>query len=83
MNEAAEFLGWFFFNRRNFYCISCYNSFFTGVPKRRLYDITNVLEGVDLIEKVGKNSIRWRLFLIFNFFLKKTFIGAEQSLPAH
>ncbi|KAF7639093.1 E2F_TDP domain-containing protein [Meloidogyne graminicola] len=33
---------------------------FLGVPKRRLYDITNVLEGVDLIEKVGKNSIRWR-----------------------
>uniref|UniRef100_A0A1I8AYZ8 E2F_TDP domain-containing protein n=1 Tax=Meloidogyne hapla TaxID=6305 RepID=A0A1I8AYZ8_MELHA len=31
-----------------------------GVPKRRLYDITNVLEGVDLIEKVGKNSIKWR-----------------------
>uniref|UniRef100_A0A915LTD4 E2F/DP family winged-helix DNA-binding domain-containing protein n=1 Tax=Meloidogyne javanica TaxID=6303 RepID=A0A915LTD4_MELJA len=31
-----------------------------GVPKRRLYDITNVLEGVDLIEKIGKNSIKWR-----------------------
>ncbi|CAI4227405.1 unnamed protein product [Auanema sp. JU1783] len=30
------------------------------VPKRRLYDITNVLEGIDLVEKVGKNSIRWK-----------------------
>ncbi|PAV62764.1 hypothetical protein WR25_26964 isoform B [Diploscapter pachys] len=31
-----------------------------GVPKRRLYDITNVLEGIDLVEKIGKNSIRWK-----------------------
>ena len=31
-----------------------------GVQKRRLYDITNVLEGIQLIEKMGKNSIRWR-----------------------
>ncbi|KAK0403170.1 hypothetical protein QR680_016760 [Steinernema hermaphroditum] len=31
-----------------------------GVQKRRLYDITNVLEGIDLIEKMGKNSIRWK-----------------------
>uniref|UniRef100_A0AC35GHV3 E2F/DP family winged-helix DNA-binding domain-containing protein n=1 Tax=Panagrolaimus sp. PS1159 TaxID=55785 RepID=A0AC35GHV3_9BILA len=30
------------------------------VQKRRLYDITNVLEGINLIEKVGKNSIRWK-----------------------
>ncbi|GMT03009.1 hypothetical protein PENTCL1PPCAC_25183, partial [Pristionchus entomophagus] len=30
-----------------------------GVQKRRLYDITNVLEGIDLIVKTGKNSIRW------------------------
>ncbi|VDM96589.1 unnamed protein product [Thelazia callipaeda] len=29
-----------------------------GVQKRRLYDITNVLEGIDMIEKMGKNSIR-------------------------
>ncbi|XP_059610195.1 transcription factor E2F5 [Phlebotomus argentipes] len=28
--------------------------------KRRIYDITNVLEGVGLIEKQSKNSIRWR-----------------------
>ena len=29
------------------------------VQKRRIYDITNVLEGVKLIEKSGKNNIRW------------------------
>ncbi|VDK59555.1 unnamed protein product [Anisakis simplex] len=31
-----------------------------GVQKRRLYDITNVLEGINMIEKMGKNSIRWK-----------------------
>ncbi|KAJ3679825.1 hypothetical protein LUZ60_016103 [Juncus effusus] len=30
------------------------------VQKRRIYDITNVLEGVDLIEKKLKNMIRWK-----------------------
>jgi transcription factor E2F3 len=30
------------------------------VQKRRIYDITNVLEGVDLIEKTLKNMIRWK-----------------------
>jgi hypothetical protein len=30
-----------------------------GVQKRRLYDITNVLEGIGLIEKKSKNHIRW------------------------
>jgi transcription factor E2F3 len=29
------------------------------VQKRRIYDITNVLEGIGLIEKRGKNNIRW------------------------
>ncbi|XP_026470959.1 transcription factor E2F4-like [Ctenocephalides felis] len=28
--------------------------------KRRIYDITNVLEGIGLIEKRSKNSIRWK-----------------------
>lgn len=37
------------------------------VPKRRLYDITNVLEGIDLVEKVGKNSIRWK-WVISSYF---------------
>ena len=30
------------------------------VQKRRIYDITNVLEGVGLIEKNIKNNIKWR-----------------------
>ncbi|KMZ64211.1 Transcription factor (E2F) [Zostera marina] len=30
------------------------------VQKRRIYDITNVLEGVGLIEKNFKNKIRWK-----------------------
>ena len=29
------------------------------VQKRRIYDITNVLEGIGLINKVSKNNIRW------------------------
>jgi len=29
-------------------------------PRSRLYDITNVLEGVGLLEKRGKNTIVWR-----------------------
>jgi hypothetical protein len=30
------------------------------VQKRRIYDITNVLEGIGLIEKNSKNNVRWR-----------------------
>ncbi|XP_062223160.1 transcription factor E2FA-like isoform X2 [Phragmites australis] len=30
------------------------------VQKRRIYDITNVLEGIGLIEKILKNRIRWK-----------------------
>jgi predicted nuclease of restriction endonuclease-like (RecB) superfamily len=29
------------------------------VQKRRIYDITNVLEGIGLIEKYKKNTIQW------------------------
>ena len=30
-----------------------------GVKKRRIYDITNVLQGIGYIEKQGKNEIIW------------------------
>jgi hypothetical protein len=30
------------------------------VPKRRIYDITNVLEGIGLLEKRSKNMYRWK-----------------------
>ncbi|KAM7126741.1 transcription factor E2F6 [Molossus nigricans] len=30
-----------------------------GVQKRRVYDITNVLDGIDLVEKKSKNHVRW------------------------
>jgi transcription factor E2F3 len=30
-----------------------------GIQKRRIYDITNVLEGIGYIEKLGKNLMKW------------------------
>ena len=30
------------------------------VPKRRIYDITNVLEGVGVLEKRSKNTVAWK-----------------------
>ncbi|KAL4462292.1 hypothetical protein ABPG73_009870 [Tetrahymena malaccensis] len=30
-----------------------------GVQKRRIYDITNVLEGINYIKKVSKNKLKW------------------------
>ena len=30
------------------------------MQKRRIYDITNVLEGIGLIEKKSKNNIQWK-----------------------
>lgn len=30
------------------------------MQKRRIYDITNVLEGIGLIEKKSKNNIAWK-----------------------
>ncbi|MXQ98808.1 hypothetical protein E5288_WYG005322 [Bos mutus] len=30
-----------------------------GVQKQMVYDITNVLDGIDLVEKKSKNHVRW------------------------
>ena len=30
------------------------------VQKRRIYDITNVLEGIGILEKKSKNTIQWK-----------------------
>ncbi len=30
------------------------------MQKRRIYDITNVLEGINLIDKKSKNNIQWK-----------------------
>uniref|UniRef100_A0A146KU58 Transcription factor E2F3 n=1 Tax=Lygus hesperus TaxID=30085 RepID=A0A146KU58_LYGHE len=37
-----------------------YASVSLEVQKRRIYDITNVLEGVGILEKRSKNNIQWR-----------------------
>ena len=37
------------------------------VQKRRIYDITNVLEGVGLIKKKSKNNIEWRLVISYMY----------------
>lgn len=36
------------------------------VQKRRIYDITNVLEGVGLIIKASKNHIRWKYVFVYS-----------------
>ncbi|KAK1350534.1 E2F transcription factor 3 [Hamiltosporidium tvaerminnensis] len=38
-----------------------------GVSKRRIYDITNVLEGLDLLCKYGVNTARWKGGEICNY----------------
>lgn len=40
------------------FCFACACG--SQVQKRRIYDITNVLEGIGLIEKKGKNNIQWK-----------------------
>lgn len=51
------------------FCLSCvfyvklefvFLSMVKQVQKRRIYDITNVLEGIGLIEKTSKNHVCWK-----------------------
>lgn len=60
------------------------------VQKRRIYDITNVLEGIGLIEKKLKNRIQWKweffLFILHcchTFYLKcwNTFTNSFDNWP--
>ena len=41
-----------------------------GVERRRIYDIVNILEGFDIVEKLKKNTYRWRGFLLFQMKLQ-------------
>lgn len=50
--------------------------------KRRIYDITNVLEGVGLIEKKNKNIIQWRFAVILELFHFSTVIKFMHELDA-
>ena len=49
-----------FDNRRSKVRKSELCSQFSWCQKRRIYDITNVLEGIGLIEKTSKNTVRWK-----------------------
>ena len=40
-----------------------------SVQKRRIYDITNVLEGIGLIEKQSKNNVQWMLVQLLFYYL--------------
>ena len=58
--------------------------------KRRIYDITNVLEGIGLIEKQSKNNIQWKGFDIeansgctqVNSILLRSLYLSLEALPA-
>lgn len=44
------------------------------MQKRRIYDITNVLEGIGLIEKTVKNRIKWKYVYSSITWIKSHFI---------
>jgi hypothetical protein len=52
------------------------------VPKRRIYDITNVLEGVGLLVKQGKNAIQWVNPPATNQEAGHTLLGSADELVA-
>lgn len=47
--------------------------------KRRIYDITNVLEGIGLIEKKSKNSIQWKYVAVNFWRLLQIWYANDQS----
>lgn len=63
LNQAADTLEVIYHLARSFLIAllnSDYNFWIIQVQKRRIYDITNVLEGIGLIEKKLKNRIQWK-----------------------
>ena len=72
LNKAAETLEVTFSSVSIYSILCCKILSFKGflsfqVQKRRIYDITNVLEGIGLIEKKLKNRIQWKYGLKFLF----------------
>ena len=49
------------------------------VQKRRIYDITNVLEGINLIRKKSKNNIQWR-FVVFIYHVSIDSVSMPESI---
>jgi hypothetical protein len=45
-----------------------------GVKKRRIYDITNVMEGIGIIEKQSKNIIQWKCPSLLTYSLSFLFL---------
>ena len=50
------------------------------VQKRRIYDITNVLEGINLIERYKKNHVRWIATAPGELVRKRNLEGADESI---
>ena len=51
-----------------------------NVQKRRTYDITNVLEGINLIERYKKNHVRWIATAPSDIVKKRARHSLEESL---
>lgn len=51
------------------------------MQKRRIYDITNVLEGIGLIEKKLKNRIQWKYGQMFMDLMNIVFIFPKLFFP--
>jgi len=74
LNKAADTLEVTLVQFPSIFIYCCKILLFEGflsfqVQKRRIYDITNVLEGIGLIEKKLKNRIQWKYGLKSLLFL--------------